>query len=300
MSSPSIGHRLRVLLYPGLLVGTVSLAMALSRTALPAGASLTLALLALFGGILLLERWLPYVPRWRNGNDTTTDIVHNVAALTVDRLVRVAAEAALAGLAVAAGAGALSHSPWPVQLVVLLLVPDGIKYALHRLSHRWDALWGVHAVHHQPDRVVLLNGLRMHPVNVVWNVLPDVVLVLLAGPDPAMVLAVGALRGAVSLLQHANIDMRAGWLAPWLSTPDAHRWHHARDRATSDANFGATSLLWDLLLGTYRAPSADARQEPMGIDEELPNGWAGQLLWPFCRERLRTTCFTARLREVLR
>lgn len=299
MSAASGLSRLRALLYPLLVAGTVGAAWLGWRQSLPVGSALTLALLLLFAVLFGLERWLPYAPDWRQGGDTAVDLKHTAAALVVDRLVRAAAEGGLVGLAVAGGAGALAQAPLPLQILTLLLVPDAFKYAVHRLSHRWDPLWGVHAVHHQPGRVVLLNGLRMHPLNVAWNVAPDAVLVVLAGPSPAAALIAGAIRGAVSLLQHANVDLRAGWLAPWLSTPEAHRWHHARDRVSSDANYGATSLLWDRLLGTYRAPSPHAAPVAMGIDEELPRSWAGQMLWPICRERLRTTCFTARLRAVL-
>lgn len=65
----------------------------------------------------------------------------------------------------------------------------------------------------------------------------------------------------------------------------------------SDVNFGATSLIWDRLLGTFRAPTPTPLD--VGIDEALPRSYAGQMLWPFCRDRLRTTCLTARARSWL-
>lgn len=37
----------------------------------------------------------------------------------------------------------------------------------------------------------------------------------------------------------------------------------------------------------------------VGIDEALPRSDAGQMLWPLCRDRIRTTCLTARARAWL-
>lgn len=285
---------MRRLLYALLLLVTVGLALSATTLGLSPGPALTLALLTLFGVILGLERLIPHAPDWNRSEDAGLDAVHTLAALGTDRLVRLPFEVGIVALA---GAGALSALPLGAQVLVLLLVPDALKYAIHLLSHRWDPLWGAHAVHHQPERVVLLNGLRMHPLNVAWNVAPDAALVLLAGPSPTAALVAGALRGAVALLQHANVALDSGWLSPWLSTPEAHRWHHVRDRAASDVNFGATSLIWDRLFGTFRAP--EPAPLDVGIDEALPRSYAGQMLWPLCRDRLRTTCLTARARAWL-
>lgn len=285
---------MRPLLYPLLLLSTVGLALAGARLGLAPGGALMVALGALFGAILVLERLLPHAPAWARAEDAALDAGHTLATLGTDRLVRLPFEAGIVALA---GVGPLAGLPLAAQVLLLLLVPDALKYGIHLLSHRWDPLWGVHAVHHQPRRVVLLNGLRLHPLNVAWNVAPDAALVLLAGPSPTAALVAGAVRGAVALLQHANVALDSGWLAPWLSTPEAHRWHHVRDRGASDVNFGATSLVWDRLLGTWRAP--EPAPLDVGIDEELPRGYAGQMLWPLCRDRIHTSCLTARARQWL-
>lgn len=285
---------MRALLYPLLLSSTVGLALLGAHLGLAPGAALMAALLTLFGVILALERLIPQVGAWNRSPDARLDAGHTLAALGTERLVRLPFEAGVVALA---GGGALASWSLPAQVLALLLAPDALKYGVHRLSHRWDPLWGVHAVHHQPRRVALLNGLRMHPLNVAWNVAPDAALLLIAGPSPEAALVAGAIRGAVALLQHANVDLRSGWLSPWLSTPEAHRWHHVRDRVASDVNFGATSLVWDWLFGTWRAP--EPAPLDVGIDEELPRGYAGQMLWPLCRDALRTRCFTANARRWL-
>ena len=282
-----------MLRYPALLLGTLGLALLLAQVLAPETA-LLLALLSLFGALLALERWLPYAPAWQ-APVSRAELAHNLAAILTDRGVRVGVELGLVGLAL--GQGPLGQAPLGVQVALLLAVPDLLKYGIHRLSHRWGPLWAVHAVHHTPERVVVLNGLQMHPLNVAWTVAPDAAMVILAGPSPQAALIVGALRGAVALLQHANVDLRAGWLSPWLSTPDAHRWHHARDLAEGDHNYGATSLVWDWMFGTFRAP--EGHPATLGTPERLPQSWLGNVLWPVCGARIYTTCFTARLRRVL-
>jgi sterol desaturase/sphingolipid hydroxylase (fatty acid hydroxylase superfamily) len=258
--------------------------------------------------ILLLERAFPYEPAWnRARGDLQTDVVNAISVKLPDIVARGAGTALKAGLAVAL-AGSLGRGVWPSHLpfvaqVLLVLVPaDLAKYWLHRLGHEHPTLWRFHAVHHGPSRVYSLNGFRVHPINHLWNFFFDVTVPIALGAGP-MVLAVASVARAMSsLLQHANIALYLGPLNKVFSTPVLHRWHHSTELLEANTNYGSMLIIWDVLFGTYYQPADRPHPATLGLADgaTLPEGFAGQLAWPFCQERLATTCFTARIRGLLR
>ncbi len=62
-----------------------------------------------------------------------------------------------------------------------------------------------------------------------------------------------------------------------IGAPQLHHWHHDRYRDTG--NYANISPLMDLLFGTYVCP--DHEPEELGIREEFPKDYIGQLLYPF-------------------
>jgi sterol desaturase/sphingolipid hydroxylase (fatty acid hydroxylase superfamily) len=72
-------------------------------------------------------------------------------------------------------------------------------------------------------------------------------------------------------LNHANIEMRTGWLDEILSTPNTHRFHHSRRRAEHRCNLGNITVICDRLFGTYHRPSRG------GVDEVGETGGARPL-----------------------
>lgn len=294
--------------FPALLVGSPLAAVGLLRAEAPAGLAVTTALLGALTLITAIERWLPHEPGWwPTDRDKRTDLTYLATLLVPDKLARLLAEGAAAALTLAGAALLDGHrllSGAPVLLLALLafLLGDLGKYVVHRLSHERPSLWPIHAVHHAPDRLYALNGLRVHPLNIAWNTFLDVLPALLLGLPPVAVVALGALRGALSLFQHANFPVRPGLLAFVFNTPNAHRWHHARSIEASRCNYGSSLILWDRLFGTFRAGHPDEHPADLGFDgaTSVPRSWAGQVVYPLCRERLLETCFTPRVRELLR
>ena len=155
---------------------------------------------------------------------------------------------------------ALWPTHWPIwaQLALKVVVGDFFRYWLHRAAHSWPALWRLHAVHHAPGKLYTTNVFRFHP-------------------------AEKALQFLSGLLQHANCDVRLGWLNYLVSGPEVHRWHHSRTIAESNANYAHSFVVWDLLLGTYFRPR-DRSVRALGLlNPHYPLGFWRQLATPFQR-----------------
>lgn len=217
-----------------------------------------------------------------------------------DRLTRVGVEAGallLLGLSMSA-----ESAPWPEMLLraaMAFLVADLGKYLIHRASHEHAWLFRYHLAHHQPSRVVALNALRLHPVNLAYNAVIDTVPLLLFGVSPAIGAVLATLRATVGVVQHANLDLESGrqWL---VNAPSYHRTHHDVVVASANHNFASTLLVWDRLFGTLLRAPAPAEVGVAETDHRLPAGFVGQLFYPFCGERLHVDCFLARFPRLIR
>lgn len=153
--------------------------------------------------------------------------------------------------------GALTH-PAAQALVVFLLL-DFTRYWVHYADHRVPWLWSFHRTHHSSEHLNATSGLRMHVVDIVQlTLIPTAlfgVLFDISGFHPAVlpgVLLVGAFFDA---FEHANlaVDTRRPLFRAWnllLNNPHFHSWHHTRDGAKKDGNYGQTLTIWDRLFGT--------------------------------------------------
>ncbi len=65
-----------------------------------------------------------------------------------------------------------------------------------------------------------------------------------------------------------------------------HRFHHRKEPALGDVNFGLFTTLWDHLLGTYvfetREPF-ESRELGIAAEPDYPTAYVPQLLAPFRR-----------------
>jgi sterol desaturase/sphingolipid hydroxylase (fatty acid hydroxylase superfamily) len=279
---------LRAILYPALLLGPLMLLWGL----LEAGAGLHWApyLAVAFGGpvILLAERLVPYRPDWRpDRRDLWNDGLYLVAvqillSLALGWATVLAAQAWLSGSGLTL---ALWPTHWPIwaQLVLKVGVGDFFRYWLHRAAHSWPALWRIHAVHHAPGKLYTTNVFRFHPAEKALQFLCDSAPFILAGAGPELLAYYLVFYAMSGLLQHANCDVRLGWLNYLISGPEVHRWHHSRTIAESNANYAHSFVVWDLLLGTYFRPR-DASVRALGLlHADYPRGFWRQLAAPFQR-----------------
>jgi sterol desaturase/sphingolipid hydroxylase (fatty acid hydroxylase superfamily) len=155
-----------------------------------------------------------------------------------------------------------------LRLSVAIVLLDIVDYALHRLSHRVDSLWRLHAVHHSDTELDVTTTLRHHPLEAAVGALVLGGGGALLGFTPGEIAGYGMVALSVQLVAHANVALPqrlAALVAPVLVTPDFHRLHHSRRLPDTDANYGQVLSLWDRVFGTYRT-RADSEIE-FGLDE---------------------------------
>jgi sterol desaturase/sphingolipid hydroxylase (fatty acid hydroxylase superfamily) len=145
---------------------------------------------------------------------------------------------------------------WPIwiQAVVMILVVDFLRYWLHRAAHEYDTLWRLHSVHHSVEQLYWLNTARFHPLEKALQMVLDSLPFLLMQVD-AKVLALYYIAYATNgFFQHCNIRLRYGLLNYIVGSAETHRWHHSRVPRESNANYGNTVIVWDLIFGTWYLP----------------------------------------------
>jgi ornithine lipid hydroxylase len=243
-------------------------------------------------GIIAAELAVSYRPRWRRGHgDLGTDLCYLVLSAVA---VLVAAAPLMAGLASAALwlQAQLGTTLWPghwplaIQLPLALLIYELGSYGLHHLSHH-TPLWRLHSVHHSVRRLYGLNSIRSHPLDFLLAVATTSGPLLLLGIDERLFAQVTVLGTVNMWLQHANADMRTGWLDWVFVTPRVHRWHHSRQLGEQQCNLGAILIVWDVVFGTRLAPPDRAPPEDVGAGPDsgpgtpYPDGFLAQLAAPF-------------------
>lgn len=272
---------LRYTAYPLVFGGVASFVVMWAASGRSPWPAFVLAALAGIALVAVLERLQPFEPGWNiDHGDTITDILHVIVNLGL-------LSATAYGLHEIAGTIPLTSvwpTSWPIGLQILLAgaVLDAGLYAMHRISHRVAWLWRLHAVHHSAERLYWMNGERRHPLSAVLLAGPGLVANVLLGA-PALVISAWLTMLSVHLaFQHANLDYSLGPLRRWIGGAELHRWHHRRDYADAEVNFGEFWLIWDWFFGTrFDAPTRVGPKDLGLSDGRFPKSYAGQLAWPF-------------------
>jgi sterol desaturase/sphingolipid hydroxylase (fatty acid hydroxylase superfamily) len=234
--------------------------------------------------IVLLEFHFPEREEWR---PRWADVKADATFLA---LVQILLPQALAAVTVIAIAGwmheRLANGWWPhawplwVQVAVVVLAVDFMRYWLHRACHYFMPLWKLHEVHHSPEILYVLNVGRFHPFEKTLHFSLDTVPFLLLGVGPEVIAGYFLMYSVNGLFQHCNVRLRYGWLNYIVGSAETHRWHHARDPQTAACNFGNTTIVWDLIFGTWRLDRNTAVE--IGIpDQTYPQSFWAQMLAPF-------------------
>ena len=277
--------------YPTIVFGSLALSIpALERGWLAPEQTGSIALLGVGLCIILLELLVPDRPRRVTPRMIWTDLLHNVfSAGLVSTLVRAGLFAVFLWLATSASAVVgvgIWPNEWPLlaQLAVGAVLGEFGNYWMHRLTHRSDWLWRVHALHHSPEHLYLLASGRSHPINAALIHVTQVAPAILLGASPELVALLAVFTAATGLFQHCNAEMRTEWLNWLIATPDLHRIHHSTDMDESNTNFGNNLMVWDIVFRTWRpGPKPDAYGVP-GV--RWPKSYIGQLATPFIYDRI--------------
>jgi sterol desaturase/sphingolipid hydroxylase (fatty acid hydroxylase superfamily) len=174
-----------------------------------------------------------------------------------------------------------SHWPVPFQMLLIMIVADGLRYWLHRWAHEWEPLWRFHAVHHSPQKLYWLNVGRFHPIDKGLQVFLDTLPFLFLGVGEEVLGLYVVCYAINGFFQHGNVDLRLGLLNYLISGPELHRWHHSMVKQESNHNYGNNLIIWDLLFGTWYLPTEREVQELGLVNRVYPSAFLQQMTIPF-------------------
>jgi sterol desaturase/sphingolipid hydroxylase (fatty acid hydroxylase superfamily) len=174
----------------------------------------------------------------------------------------------------------LARQPLWLQAIEMIVIGDFIGYWTHRWFHG-GRLWKFHAIHHCSRDLNWLSSVRLHPVNDWVSRWIQASALLVMGFSPAAVAAYVPFLTFYAVFIHANVSWgfgRLGWLA---ASPKFHRSHHTSEDEGLDKNFAGLLPVFDILFGTYYMPRGRL-PERFGLkDENVPEGFWGQMAYPF-------------------
>lgn len=281
-SSSAWRSALKIVYAPAMLLGFISVAVAVVSNDLPRLWLLPLVLVAIATSFVV-ERLIPYHADWNSDRgDGRRDAVY---ALFYE--VSVYASVALIPLlTLLSPVNGVWPDAWPLwtQLLMAIILADlGITHC-HYASHRVEWLWRFHAPHHSVKRMYGFNGLIKHPVHQALETAAGTAPLVLLGMPADIGLLLGLAITIQLFLQHSNADMRIGPLRYVLALAPLHRFHHQKWAGIGDVNFGLFTNLWDQMLGT--AVYDDRKRftsDDLGIGKQpnYPTSYVGQLAAPF-------------------
>lgn len=177
-------------------------------------------------------------------------------------------------------------APRWLAIAVSVLALDFVSYCWHRANHLIPALWRFHRVHHSDVAFTVSTGTRFHPGELVLSLPLRLAAVVLLGAPPEGVLIFELVFNVANLVEHgdtnlpATVERRLAWV---FITPALHRFHHSRQWADLNTNFGTIFALWDRLFSTHRGSSSRTEVQTgiPGLTEET--GFLDALLLPAVR-----------------
>ncbi len=174
----------------------------------------------------------------------------------------------------------LASQPLWLQAIEILVIGDFIAYWMHRAFHG-RRLWKFHAIHHCSKDLDWLSSVRLHPVNDWLTRWVQASALVLLGFSPLAVAAYVPFLTFYAIFLHANVSWGFGPLGKVVASPRFHRWHHTSEDEGLDKNFAGLFPFFDVLFGTYYMPK-DRVPKRFGIrNDDVPEGFLGQLAYPF-------------------
>lgn len=186
------------------------------------------------------------------------------------------------------GMGALPL--WANVILVFVLV-EFMRWAVHVAMHKVPLLWRLHAVHHADKEIDISTSFRHHPLEAALTAIPMTLLVLLLSAPPEALVLYRACDLVMTVIAHTNTRLPQRlerWLAYLVVTPAFHRTHHMAERRHTDSNYGMIIPWFDYLFSTYQ-PMSQQKQESavIGLDKHTVNEQRldGMIIAPFVKRR---------------
>ncbi len=178
----------------------------------------------------------------------------------------------------------IGNLPFPVALLLIVLVADLIQYWVHRMYHQIPTLWRFHAVHHSTTTLDWLSGSRQHLLELCLTRTLLLAPFIVLGFAPAVVNTFIVIGGLQAVFNHSNINARLGWLRFIVVTPNFHHWHHSRQPVAINRNYAAHFSFLDYLFHTA-IQTDDLWPTQYGLrNEEFPSGMVQQFVFPFTKK----------------
>ncbi len=248
--------------------------------------------------IVTMEQVLPLRREWNAFKDrqSINDIGHSLMAgvvgANIGNFLRTLLLGGAAALLADRAGGNLWPAHWPLwgQMVLAVALVDFVFYWQHRMFHFVPALWRLHALHHNPERMHVLKSARLHAGEVVIRFILIYAPLALLGAPKTVLLWYAVLDNAIGNLAHANLRLRFPALAHRLFvTPGVHHLHHAKDQRLGNGNFSGLLPVWDILFGTYFHPDDFPAYDPGIANNPIPANFLKELAAPVFWERFQRT-----------
>ena len=162
--------------------------------------------------------------------------------------------------------------PYPMSVVIAMLLLDLTIYTQHVVFHRVPILWRIHRMHHTDLDLDVTSGTRFHPLEILLSMLIKLAAIWVIGAPAVAVMLFEVLLNAGAMFNHANLRLPARFdsaLRLVLVTPDMHRVHHSVLIDETNSNFGFNLPWWDRIFGTYKAqPEKGHKNMTIGVPEQ--------------------------------
>ncbi len=196
------------------------------------------------------RRRVPREQRWYRFRDSITSLAcgvgQQVLAVAVVGAVQIGAYTLIYDKARVTTLSPASPWVWAAGFVLL----DLGYYGYHRASHRVNALWAMHVVHHQSEEYNLTTALRQSWLTSLVSWVFYVPMALCGFPPLVFVLCLTA-NTLYQYWIHVRGIGKLGVLERVLNTPSHHRVHHGIDPEYIDKNYAGVFIVWDRLFGTF-------------------------------------------------
>jgi len=143
------------------------------------------------------------------------------------------------------------------NIVLLFLLVDFAYYWYHRAAHRVRLMWGSHSAHHSAEELTLSAAYRLNWTPILSGSWLFYLPMVWIGFDPVWVFGMVSVNLLYQFWLHTTLIPPLGVLEYVITTPSAHRVHHASNDEYIDQNYGGTLIVWDRLFGTYTAESPE-------------------------------------------
>jgi alkylglycerol monooxygenase len=210
------------------------------------------------------------------------DAVTSLSCGVGQQIVGVFLQAAMIGVYawVQAHFGLFAVSPRsPLAWAAILVLLDGCYYAVHRASHRVNAIWATHAVHHQSEDYHLATALRQSWFFTIFTTLFYLPLAVIGFPVVMFVTTVTVNTLYQFWIHTRTVKRIPAWLEWFLNTPSHHRVHHGIDPKYIDKNYGGMFIVFDRMFGTFQPEQEEPHYGTVKPLASFGSWWANFEEW---------------------